>query len=58
METYNNCKCSENFCECIGTRRDLGDDILHCYQCPVSEKLIGGGLECYGVFENKIGYKG
>lgn len=49
------CICSEDFCECWSVRMDpnsaLGaDGIPHCYKCSVSEKLIGGGLECYGTF--------
>ncbi len=50
------CRCSKDFCECIITREDT-DYFPHCYQCPESEKLIGGGLECYGVYESHEGYK-
>jgi len=55
MEDNKKCRCSNDFCECIGTREYI-DGFLHCYQCPKSEKLIGGGLECYGIFEGQESY--
>lgn len=50
------CRCTHDFCECISTRKDT-DGFLHCYQCPLSKKMMGGGLECYGVFEGFKGYR-
>lgn len=44
------CKCSEDYCECWSVRMST-DEIPHCFKCPESKKLIGGGLECYGTFD-------
>lgn len=56
------CRCVVDFCECISVRMDpssiIGPDGLpHCFECPTSEILMGGGLECYGSFSPHIPYK-
>jgi hypothetical protein len=52
------CRCSIRHCECVGTRMDSGmpQEEWHCYKCPTSISLIGGGLECYGIYEGRQDY--